>query len=139
MNTYTSKMWMVFLFILLSFQASYTLALSSVNAPSLKITEDTQSFFRAEVGIPYILGDNNTKLLARNLAMKENNIKMSKLAGASIRISENKENDQLTQQQIAQLTSTIMIANIVNERFYVAGQNMGVFLTVKVDIDKKAY
>lgn len=129
---------MVILLILLSVKASYSFALSSVNAPSMKIIEDTQSFFRAEVGIPYILGDNNTKLLARNLAIKENNIKMSQLAGVSIRVSENEENTQTIQQQIAQLTSAILLADIINERYYVAGQNMGVYLTVKVDIDKKS-
>tara|TARA_R110001583_G_scaffold9945_4_gene46303 strand:+ start:10039 stop:11277 length:1239 start_codon:yes stop_codon:yes gene_type:complete len=137
MKTYNRKMLIAISFVLFSLTCSYTFALNSTNAPSLTISEDSQNFFQVEVGIPYTLGDNHTKLLARNIAMKENNIKVSKLAGSNIHASEGKVNDQFTQEKIAQLASALMISSIVNERYFVAGQNMGVFLTVNISIDKK--
>jgi hypothetical protein len=137
MKKYTKKMLLVISFIMIPLTPSYLFALNSTNTASLTITEDSSDFFRVDVGIPYILGENNTKSLARNIAMKENNIKISKLAGTTIRVLEGIENDKSTQERIAQLTSAVLNASIINERYFVAGQNMGVYLTAKVEVDKK--
>ena len=115
----------------------HSLALENENAPSIIITEDSADFLRVNIGIPYVIDDNSNKSLARNTAIKENNINMAQLAGTAIRISETTENDKDTQQKIAQLASSTLISKIENERFYVAGQKMGVYLSVKVDINKK--
>lgn len=138
MKKITNGIFLVISFLMMILTSTQSLALKNDNAPSMIISEDSADFLRVDIGIPYVIDENTSKTAARNIALKENNINMSQLAGKTIHFLAGSENDENTQQKIAQLASNMLISKVESERFYVAGQNMGVYLSVKVDINKKA-
>jgi hypothetical protein len=135
MNTWTKKSLMLLVIITIGITSSY--ANDNVNSLSVLVTKDTNDILIIKAGIPYTLGDNDTKSQGRYFAIKEAKIRAAELSGRNISIIKNLENNKILEASIAQLSSDIMLSSIINERYYIVGHNMGVYLDVELEIDKK--
>lgn len=127
---------LIFLTVLLSHQAVNASQVKFL--PTEKIMEDTEQILRVRVGVPYILGDADTKSSAREMALKEAKIKASDIAGSYIKVSRSISGDKITKEDVTLLSSALMSSVVVSEKGFVQGEQIGLHVIVEVVMDKKS-
>lgn len=84
----------------------------------------------------YILGDNDSKLDGRRLALMESKRNALEKAGTYIESFTEVKNFQLTQDQVRSYAAGILEVKETGEKWDKVGDNLAVTLTVKVKVDK---
>jgi len=107
-----------------------------IGLPNLSFAAGSEELIEASG--QYILGDNDSKLDGRRLALQEAKRNALEKAGTYIESFTEVKNFQLTQDQMRSYAAGILELKEAGEKWDKVGDNLAVTLTVKVKVDKEA-
>ncbi len=117
----------------------FTALLSTVTYASIEVLLDNEKSLILSVGSEYVLGDSDTRIDARNIALQNAKLMASESAGSYIQSHTTIINDDISKNSVIVASSAVMKTDIKSEDFEFTGDNRTkIILVAWVDIDKKS-
>lgn len=108
-------------------------------AQDAKIIHSDDSSLTVEVTQIYVLGDGDTKIDARNIALQQAKIKAAEAAGSYVEAQRVVQDDEIKSETIKTISTALMKSKIKDERFSITNANqMQLELTLISELDKNS-
>lgn len=116
-----------------------TLCFTQLAFGAAKIVKQLPSELIVESSAKYVLGDNDTRIDARNIALNEAKRAASELAGTQVKSDLVIENDQILKDQITIVAASFMTVEVINESMTASKDGRSVMeVTIRAHLDKSA-
>ena len=123
----------------ISLTVFFSLLLSQSAFADTKSIKELDNEWIVESSAKYVLGDNDTRLDARNIALNEAKRTASEAVGTQVKSDLVIENDQILKDQINVIASSFMSTEIINEAVTTSKDNRSVLeITIRAHLDKTA-
>lgn len=104
-----------------------------------KVIHDNNKQFTVEIEQSYILGDGDTKIDARNIALQHAKVKAAEMAGSYVKSERVIKDDEIKSETIKTISTALMQVGIKDERFSVIDSDkMQISLVVSATLDKRS-
>ncbi|MEI7843846.1 MAG: hypothetical protein WCI39_12550, partial [Gallionellaceae bacterium] len=116
-----------------------TLSVTQPAFGAAKIVKQLPNELIVESSAKYVLGDNDTRIDARNIALNEAKRAASELAGTQVKSDLVIENDQILKDQITIVAASFMTVEVINESMTSSKDGRSVMeITIRAHLDKSA-
>ena len=125
------------IFLLLSLIASASFS-STANA-SIKVILDNSKTLILSIESEYVLGDSDTRIDARNIALQNAKQLATESAGPYIKSESTIVDDEISKSSVIVASSAVMKTEILSEKYQLTqGNRSKISLTAQIEIDKKS-
>ena len=117
----------------------FTAFLSTATFASIDVLLDDEKTLILSVGSEYVLGDSDTRIDARNIALHNAKLMASESAGSYIQSHTTIVNDDISKSSVIVASSAVMKTNIKSESFkFTSDQRTKIVIVAWVEIDKES-
>jgi len=117
----------------------FTALLSTATFASIDVLLDDEKTLILSVGSEYVLGDSDTRIDARNIALQNAKLMASESAGSYIQSHTTIVNDDISKSSVIVASSAVMKTDIKSESFkFTSDHRTKIVMVAWVEIDKKS-
>ncbi len=117
----------------------FTALLSTTAFASIDVLLDNEKTLILSVGSEYVLGDSDTRIDARNIALQNAKLMASESAGSYIQSHTTIINDDISKSSVIVASSAVMKTDIKSENFeFTSDHRTKIVMVAWVEIDKKS-
>jgi len=117
----------------------FTALLSTASFASIDVLLDDDKTLILSVGSEYVLGDSDTRIDARNIALQNAKLMASESAGSYIQSHTTIVNDDISKSSVIVASSAVMKTNIKSESFkFTSDHRTKIVIVAWVEIDKES-
>ena len=108
-----------------------------VNANSIEIISDTEKKLVLNVSSSYVMGDGDTRVDAKNIALQLAKKSAAEKAGSYVQAERIIQDDEIKKDSISMISTAMMNVEVKSERFSITdSQRTKIELTIQASLDK---